>query len=245
MIHTPMKYLTTTSARLASSLLCLSLALPALHAEERSAQDVPMAEVRAAVDKACAFLLEHHFQPGLFIDDQRVGREMERREDRRRPPSHANALTALALMGLSSVGHLPGDPTPEGIAASQSLEFLLSQMDGEQDGYFGRTDGSRMYGQGIMTLMLAEMLGMGVSPEQDREIARMCRRGIDLILKSQKIEKRGGHEGGWRYEPDSTDSDISVTVWHLMALRAAHNAGIEVPRSAIDDAVAYVKRSYR
>ena len=37
---------------------------------------------------------------------------------------------------------------------------------------------------------------------------------------------------------------MSVTVWQVMALRAAKNAGMDVPREAIDDAVGYIKRLY-
>ena len=47
--------------------------------------------------------------------------------------------------------------------------------------------------------------------------------------------------GGWRYinDYDQSDSDLSVTGWHLMFLRSARNAGFPVPTKAINDAVAY------
>ena len=45
---------------------------------------------------------------------------------------------------------------------------------------------------------------------------------IDLILRSQKIQKKNqAQQGGWRYSPDSKDADLSVTIWQLMALRSA------------------------
>ena len=47
------------------------------------------------------------------------------------------------------------------------------------------------------------------------------------------------------YTPDSRDSDLSVTIWQLMALRSAKNAGLQVPGKAISDAVGYLKRSYK
>src|SRR5690606_6767441 len=49
-------------------------------------------------------------------------------------------------------------------------------------------------------------------------------------------------EGGWRYQPDSVEADISVTVCQVMALRAARNCGIAVPKETIDRAVDYVER---
>src|SRR5262249_19777009 len=48
--------------------------------------------------------------------------------------------------------------------------------------------------------------------------------------------------GGWRYTPQSRDADISVTICQIMALRAARNAGIAVPKSTVDNCVLYVKR---
>jgi hypothetical protein len=50
--------------------------------------------------------------------------------------------------------------------------------------------------------------------------------------------------GGWRYRPGAVDSDMSITVCQVMALRAARNAGLEVPRETIQRAVAYVRASY-
>src|SRR5438874_8417867 len=49
--------------------------------------------------------------------------------------------------------------------------------------------------------------------------------------------------GGWRYEPRPDDSDISVTICQIMALRAARNAGVYVPPSTINNAIKYVKNS--
>ena len=158
---------------------------------------------------------------------------------------HETAMTSLSLLALASCGHQPADPTPEGQAMKKALAFVLRPEVQEKDGYFGQTDGSRMYGHGITTLMLAEMLGMGADVAQDEMIREKCRRAIDLILRSQKVSKSDNNRGGWRYSPDSGDSDMSVTVWQTMALRAAKNAGMDVPRQAIDDAVGYIRRLYQ
>ena len=52
-------------------------------------------------------------------------------------------------------------------------------------------------------------------------------------------------EGGWRYinDYDQSDSDLSVTGWHLMFLRSARTRGFTSDR-AITDAVAYVRRTF-
>jgi Squalene-hopene cyclase C-terminal domain len=48
-------------------------------------------------------------------------------------------------------------------------------------------------------------------------------------------------EGGWRYEPRAPFADVSVTVAIMMALRAARNAGVFVPKATVDRAVQYIK----
>jgi hypothetical protein len=69
------------------------------------------------------------------------------------------------------------------------------------------------------------------------EVRRGLERATHIIVDSQNAH------GAWRYNVFSNDSDLSVTVCQLQALRAAHNIGIEIPKSAIDAAVAYVKAS--
>ena len=65
---------------------------------------------------------------------------------------------------------------------------------------------------------------------------------MNVILTAQR-KKQGPGKGGWRYTVADYDpsSDISVTGWQIMALRAAKNVGCDVPSGAIDDAVAFIK----
>ncbi|MBN2491869.1 MAG: prenyltransferase, partial [Planctomycetes bacterium] len=49
--------------------------------------------------------------------------------------------------------------------------------------------------------------------------------------------------GSWRYVPFAQDSDMSITVCQVQALRAARNVGLRVPRTTIDRAIAYIKDS--
>jgi hypothetical protein len=159
--------------------------------------------------------------------------------------TNETALTSLSIMAMLAVGHQPADSTREGDAIRRALAYVLRPDRQDATGYFGKADNSRMYGQGIATLMLSEVLGMGVSDEQDAIIRDRCQKGLDLILRAQQHAKREVmYLGGWRYFPGSNDADLSVTVWQLMALRSARSAGFYVPAQAIDDAVAYIKRSY-
>lgn len=184
-------------------------------------------EVDVAIDKAIAFLVRQQ-KPTGSVNDKR----------------YDTTMTSLAIMAMASVGVQPADPDQRGQAMKRALEFVLKDDRQDDKGYFGRKDGSRMYGHGITTLMLTEMLGMGTSDEQDELLHKRCQKAIDLILSSQKQKKPVGSRGGWRYTPDSRDSDLSATVWQLMALRSAKNDGLQVPASSIRDAVEYLKRSY-
>ncbi len=217
---------------------CLPLGMTTVAAEPRP--EIISPQVKTSVEKAVSWLLKQQ-QPSGHFSEQKSNQNP-------RPgdvPSHSAAMTSLALMGLSSVGHLPGNSTPESIAAERALKFIVNHVEPDENGYLGRSDRSRMYGHGIMTLMLTEMLGMSPDTETDRKVRELAEKGIRLILRAQQTPKSEANRGGWRYEPSSSDSDISVSVWQLMALRAAKNSGIEVPKEAIDNAVAYIKRSYR
>jgi hypothetical protein len=89
-----------------------------------------------------------------------------------------------------------------------------------------------MYGHGFAVLFLSECYGMSPRPELREALSR----AVKLIVNSQN------REGGWRYQPQRADADISVTVCEVMALRAARNAGLFVPKETIDLSIQYVRR---
>lgn len=156
--------------------------------------------------------------------------------------SYENALTALSALSLAALGHLPSDPTPQGQTVSKALSFLLRDSQRTSDGYFGAVDNSRMYGHGIATLFLSEMLGMGVSREQDERIRAACARAVELILEAQAVPKQNARfAGGWRYRPTASDSDLSISIWQVLALRSAKRAGMAVPSGAIDAALGFLR----
>jgi hypothetical protein len=194
-------------------------------------------EVDRAVTRGVAYLIAKQQPSGAIIEAQEQKQE------------HPHALTGLAALALVAVGHRPTDATPEGKALRGAIEFLLDEQRfakeaGQMPGYFGVRDGSRMYGHGIVTLLLAELIGMGLDAQQDALIRVRCQAAVDLIVRSQRVEKPASFKGGWRYAPLSADADLSVTVWQVLALRAAQNAGMKVPAETIAEAVRYIKRSY-
>jgi hypothetical protein len=138
-------------------------------------------------------------------------------------------VTALAGMSFMAGGNLPGRGK-YGRNLEDALNYVLANV--KEDGYI--TDsGTRMYSHAFATLFLAEIYGM--THREDVQVKLQM--AVDLIVKSQN------KWGSWRYLPFAPDSDMSITVCQIMALRAARNIGIRVPRSTIDRAIQYVVRS--
>jgi hypothetical protein len=98
-----------------------------------------------------------------------------------------------------------------------------------------------MYQHGICTLMLAEAVGM-TEGKLAEEIRKKLERAVIIILRGQRTS--GFHKGGWRYQVNGNDSDISVTGWQLMALRAAKNVGCDVPPERIEMAIEFINKCH-
>jgi hypothetical protein len=142
------------------------------------------------------------------------------------------AMTGYTLMAFMSAGNLPGEG-PHGDAVARGVKYLLDNV--RADGYIIAADevnnGKGMYGHGIGSIALAEVYGQTHDPKMRPKLER----AIKLIVNTQNPQ------GGWRYFPKIMDADISVTVLQIVALRAAKNDGIDVPKETIDKAVSYVK----
>ncbi|TAJ01870.1 MAG: prenyltransferase [Planctomycetota bacterium] len=138
-------------------------------------------------------------------------------------------VTALAGLAFLAAGHQSGRGE-YGRNIDQSLAFLLSCS--SPDGYITYKK-SRMYSHAFATLFLAEAYGMSWRPD----LRERLQRAVDFIVGSQN------DEGGWRYEPMADDSDMSIVVCQVLALRAARNIGIHVPKSTVDRAARYVADS--
>ncbi|MCA9879166.1 MAG: iron-siderophore ABC transporter substrate-binding protein, partial [Thermomicrobiales bacterium] len=79
----------------------------------------------------------------------------------------------------------------------------------------------------------AEIYGM----THRSDVQEKLQQAIDLTVKTQNAQ------GSWRYRPYAPDSDMSIAVCQLMALRAARNIGLQVPKSTIDRAYDYISKS--
>jgi hypothetical protein len=150
------------------------------------------------------------------------------------------AVTSLAAMAFMCAGHQPNRGT-YGRVVLDALKFVLGKenVDGGTPGFIHNRMASPhgpMYGHGFATLFLSEVYGMVHDRALRDELREKLHRAVKLILMAQKHN----FEGGWRYTPRSSDADLSVTICQIMALRSARNAGIFVPKSAVDRCTNYV-----
>ncbi len=190
--------------------------LPSLRAQEKR---VEMDEAtKKATARALEWLKDKQNADGSFSDGAYA---------------HNTAITAYVMLAFMSQGHLPnqGQYGPE---VAKAARFLMASQR-EIDGYLVGARGGNMYCHAMATLALAELYGQ----TGDDTLKPAVKKAADLIIRSQAAN------GGWRYEPQPTGADISVTIMQVMALRAAKNAGMHVPETTLKKAIAYIKSCYR
>jgi hypothetical protein len=204
-------------------------------------------QVDGAVDRGLAWIASQQTAGGRFGDYET-------------PDSTQPAVTSLCIMAFLSRGHLPGYG-PYGDALNRAVDFVIScQM---EDGLFSylaplgaqhRPDtpvGNAVYNHAIAGLMLGEVYGHVTGPRM-KQVRIALDKALAFTRALQTREKANPEDrGGWRYlrlfymfDDSPPDSDMSVTAWQLMFLRSARNAEFNVPQVYIDNAMAYVHRSF-
>ena len=203
-------------------LLTSSLSADDQKSESTDSRDLVTPETDAAIKRGLEWLEQRQQPDGSF------GRRASFNRYRRNPA--VNALCGLALL---SSGSTPGRG-PYGTVIDRTVEFILSCA--APTGFIAEDDTSYyeapMYGHGFATMFLAEVYGMS---KRD-DLRNVLRRAVQLIVDTQN------RQGGWRYAPVPDQADISVTVCQAMALRAAHNTGIAIPKETIERLVRYIER---
>ncbi|NOY30367.1 MAG: terpene cyclase/mutase family protein [Planctomycetes bacterium] len=169
-----------------------------------------------AIDRGLTFLADQQLEDGSFGTS-----------------GYARNVAVCSLSGMAflSSGSTPGRG-PYGTHLERCVDYLLEQTDDQ--GFIAAPDATSrgpMYGHGFAVLFLSEAYGMADSPKLRDRLGQ----AVKLIIHAQNPE------GGWRYQPEPKDADLSVTVCQVMALRAARNAGITVPRETIDRSIAYIR----
>jgi hypothetical protein len=184
------------------------------------------AATQTAIDDGLAFLARSQNPDGSFGNGQHSGNV---------------AITSLGGLAFMAGGNQPGRGR-YGDNVTKAVRFIVShaQKQGPQPrGWFLTNPQASfhgpMYGHGFATLFLAEVYGMVNEPQLRDQVRETLHQAVQLIIHTQN------QEGGWRYQPQPSQADISVTICQIMALRAAKNAGIAVPKSTADKCIQYVK----
>ncbi|MHC4840079.1 MAG: prenyltransferase/squalene oxidase repeat-containing protein [Planctomycetota bacterium] len=161
-------------------------------------------------------------------------------------------VTAICCMAFMAAGHTPNRGKYKGVVTG-GMKFILRHVD--KTGWMSH-EGTRMYSHAFCSMFLAEVYGMtDTATTKGKTLRKKLRNAIKFILDSQNSE------GSWRYIPHQKESDMSICVCQLQALRAAANVGIFVSHeanrlernnaeikknhwNAIEQAKNYVRQSY-
>jgi len=154
-------------------------------------------------------------------------------------------VTGMAIMTFLASGEDPNFGIYSG-NIRRGLRSILQEQDLDTGILGGRQGGhASMYNHGFAMLALAEAYGAvderSLWPRDGSPKKRSLGEALELAVRASVTSQKKNRFGGWRYSPDATDADTSVSGAMMVGLLAARNAGIEVPDEAIDRGVAYFK----
>jgi hypothetical protein len=124
----------------------------------------------------------------------------------------------------------------------RAVDYLMSNSN--RNGLIGQPNGANqglgyLYGHGFSILFLSQLVGEEDDPERRAKLEDLLNRAVDFTCKAQTSR------GGWGYVSAADGNDFdegSVSVTQVQALRAARNAGIVVPKQAIDKTHEYLRK---
>ncbi len=166
-------------------------------------------------------------------------------ENQKEDGSWSDGQTGPGVDGLCVMAFLASGDDPNfgrwTLNIRKALRHILLAQD-ETTGYIPNS----MYHHGFAMLALAEASGVvdelalwQGSEKRGKTIAQ----ALDLAVGCAAAAQKNNRWGGWRYSPDASDADTSVSGAVLMGLLAARNAGMNVPDDTVDAALEYMRRS--
>jgi hypothetical protein len=200
-------------------------------------------KVDGAVDRALAFMAAQQQPDGSFPTT----------------PNAQPAVTSLCVLAFMAHGHNPGSG-PYGERLERAVRYIIScqkpsgiimllaadspEIDRDVEHEIGCAG---TYDHAISSLTLAELYGMNPT-KNGTQLKNVIGKALAVTYLMQRWPKDNAADvGGWRYvdDLDRTDSDLSVTGWHLMFLRSARNAGFPVAAQTINDGIRYIRRCFQ
>lgn len=199
--------------------------------------DAPPAEYREMIKKALDWLVKQQAKDGHW---EAFGGQY---------PITMTALGGMALL-------MEGSTLREGKYRDnlrRAVDFLMARC--QPNGLIGNPNfpgeaGRYMYGHGFGMLFLASVYGEEEEGERRRRLEAILVRAGKFTFEAQtrrETTKEGKTIvfGGWGYlsaKEGNNFDEGSVTITQVQALRAARNAGIEVPTEAIKRSIAYLEQ---
>jgi len=215
--------------RAAAGLLCVLAGARATRGEGPLPEMMDRETVQA-IDRGLKYLAQTQRRDGSWLNAGGYG-------------TYPCAMTSLAGMALMAGGSTP-ESGPHAREVRRAVSYVLRVAEAHTDGLIAGygSEGRSMYGHGFSMLFLAQCYGAELKKESEERIKKALDAAVKLTARAQSdLGARNNHAGGWIYTPSGRSDEGSVTVTQLQALRACRNAGIKVPNSTIDRAVAYLK----
>ncbi len=144
-------------------------------------------------------------------------------------------MVGLTGMAMISGGSLPETrPVRRQVALGAGLTSWPTHRRAASSAPAGYESDGPMHGHGFATLFLAELPGSSSRPDIREKLAK----AVNLLVNT-----RTGARELARIQPERMEGDLSVTISEVMALRAARNAGVYVPKETVERSVDYIKKS--
>lgn len=214
-------------AVLAAILAAVSLSSPDTQAQDPALRfgDVIPPEVDLIYERGLSWLAARQGDDGAWQDQHR-----------------GSGVDGICLMAFLASGDDPNFGRHAG-TIRRAIRAIISEQDATT-GYYPNS----MYHHGFAMLALAEAYGVvdesliwGGSEAAGKQ--RSIAASLDLAIRCAATARKKSKPGGWRYSPDATDADTSVTGAVLMGLLACRNAGLDVPDETVQGAIEYMRRS--
>ena len=133
-----------------------------------------------------------------------------------------NAVSGFAMLVFLLSGCTDMRPPEFAETVKKGIEYIVSQ---NNNGSFRRGSAEAFYTQGIVTMAACEAVQRMERPSLQQAIRGAAQDAITYICTKQSDTLGGFSYGG-------PGQDMSVTGWNLQAIRAAINAGLNIPASS-------------
>ena len=210
------------------------------------------ASTEAAVERALKFLADAQSSDGRWDASDYGAGTAEVSEDsniRNNTGREADSgVTGLCLLAYLGAGNTTRSG-PYKQTVRDAISFLMSEQ--REDGYLGglgtQTGDEQIAGaycHAIATFALAETMAIesdqasGQTSDQtsDAKLRGTVERALQYTYRAQLSD------GGWRYIPrQKYGGDMSIFGWHLMSLKSAGYAGVDIPDDVTEQTIGFLQ----